>query len=107
MADRYTTPTLELSVEGVDLANCEVLLTLRQGRRILDIKQNAFQRFEMDGDTAEIDVTLTQQQSGMFKEGEAVEVQLNYIDENGYRGDTSIVTTTFGRNLHESVMRHG
>ena len=106
MADRYTTPTLQLTVEGVDLQNCDVMLTLRQGRRILNVRHTAFERFVIDGDTAEIDVTLTQQQSGMFREGESVEVQLNYIDENGYRGDTSIATTSFGRNLHESVMRH-
>lgn len=109
MADRWTTPTLPIAVEGVDLTGCDVILTLRQGRRAIDIKAERFDSFEIDPNakTAEIEVTLSQQQSSTFHEGEDVEVQLNYIDPNGFRGDTTIATTTFGRNLHESVMRHG
>ena len=104
--DRYTTPTLEVDVEGVDLEGMDVILTLRQGRRLLDVKASSFSAYETDGETAHIEVTLTQQQSALFRAGEKVEVQLNFIDSNGYRGDTTIAETSFGRNLHEQVMRH-
>lgn len=104
--DRYTTPTLEVDVEGVALDGMDVVLTLRQGRTVLDVRSGDFSAYEIDGETAHIEITLTQRQSAMFRAGEKVEVQLNFIDSNGYRGDTEIAETAFGRNLHERVMRN-
>lgn len=107
MADRYTTPTITLEVTGVNLTGMTAVLTLKQGSRTLNIPSADFTRFDISGNTASIDVTLTQGQSAMFLEDRDVEMQLNYVDANGFRGDTDIATISFGRNLHEEVIEHG
>lgn len=107
MADRYTTATFDVTIEGADLTGCDMVLTFRQGRRTLNL------RFSRDGGlavdpeagTATASVSLSQLRTARFEADRPIEVQANFMDASGFRGDTEIETMTIGRNLYERVMR--
>lgn len=91
---RWTTPTHELVVEGVDLTGCDVYVDYKQGSRTRRVKCEP----EYDGSDTVLEVTWTQEQSAVFKPGE-VEVQVNWITEAGDRDATKIATFEATRNL--------
>lgn len=95
---RFTTPSFEVSIDA-DLTGCDVYLTLRQGRRRLDITK--FDSVTVNGDVTTLTFTLTQAQSAMFSEKSDVEVQANVKDQAGYRDATDTASFRFGRNILE------
>lgn len=103
---RYTTPTIELIIGGADLTGCDVLLTLRQGGKRLTVRVDESDDWTVGDGSASGSVTLTQEQTASFDEGEDVEVQANVIDPNGNRFATEIVRCRFGRNLLEVCKSH-
>ena len=97
---RFTTPTLTITVEGVDLTAQEVMVTFQQRSRTLTVEQPTMAL--VDGDTV-ISVPLTQLQTGGFAEGSA-EVQVNWLDGNGHRDATTIGAIQVERNLLDEVV---
>ena len=101
---RYSTPTVEVIVEGQDLTGMDVVVTFRQGPRRLDVEDPAMTTDTHDQVTDTVlAVPLTQVQSGSFAEG-TVEVQVNYMDAQGHRVATTIGALEAERNLLDEVV---
>lgn len=100
---RYTTPTVELVIEGVDLTGLTVLATLGQKRQRLTIES---EQVTYDGTDTTVIVTLTQEQLGRFAEGDA-EMQVNWIWPSGKRGATLKAPVSIYGNLLERVVAYG
>lgn len=100
---RYTTPTDELTVRGVDLTGYEVWASYQQRSKKLDV--NAVD-VSYDGTDTTVLVPLTQEQTGSFCSGQ-VSVQVNWLTPDGYRDATNIKTITVGANLLDKVMEYG
>ena len=101
---RYTTPTIPVRIEGADLTGCDVYMTFRQGRTQVDI--GPMSDLAIDGTTATFEVTLTQEQSALFKPRD-ISVEINVIDPSGFRDATAIKTIRADSNLLERVIAHG
>lgn len=99
---QYTTPTFTLTFN-------EPQLDLTQAK-------NVYVTFKAPGDSVltksgsalsvtakTIDVYLTQEETGKFKPG-SVEIQANWIDANGGRAASTIVTTTISEQLLKKVI---
>ena len=97
---RFTTPTIELVVKGVDLTGLEVYVTFSQQGKVLTVEQPTMEY--ADEDTT-ISVPLSQVQTGNFNAGN-VEVQVNFIDTNGHRDATTIKAIEVDRNLLAKVV---
>ncbi len=97
---RFTTPTLTITVEGVNLTEQEVMVTFRQRIRTFTIESPTMEL--VDEDTV-ISVPLSQLQTGGFSEG-SVEVQINWLDGYGHRDATTIGTIQVERNLLAEVV---
>lgn len=80
---RYTTPTHQHKVKGIDLTGCEVWVSYEQGFVNVDARGSA----EFDGEDSTVTVTMSQKQTGRFKEG-IVSVQINWLYPNGKRDAT-------------------
>ena len=100
---RYTTPTDELKVKGVDLSGYEVWASYRQRGRKLDVNATDV---TFDGTDTTILVQLTQEQTGAFCAG-SVSIQVNWLTPDGYRDATTIKTVEVGANLLDRVMEYG
>lgn len=100
---RYTTPTDELIVKGVDLTGCEVWASYRQRSKKLDVKADSV---TYDGTDTTILVPLTQEQTGAFCCGQ-VAIQVNWLTPEGARDATTIKSVEVGGNLLDRVMEYG
>lgn len=96
---RYTTPTMELAVEGHDLTGSTAYVTFRQGSRKVTLTDAPM---ELVGEDTIITVDLTQLQTGRFKAGEC-EVQVNWVEE-GKRNATEIRKIEVAQNLLDEVV---
>lgn len=109
---RYTTPTLDFRVKGIDLTvgNKDLWVSIEQGNVELE-KRGA--DLTVTTDTHEqvtdtlISVMLTQTESASFCENAKGLVQVNWIDENGVRGATNIKAIDIYRNLLNKVIEYG
>lgn len=99
---RYTTPTIELTVEGHDLTASDVYVTMRQQGRELTIEDADV---ALDGGDTVITFALTQEQSATFREGRA-RVEVNWVDADGFRNATSIEELAVTPNLLNRVIEH-
>lgn len=97
---RYTTPTMELVVQGIDLTASDVYVTMRQQGRELTI-ENA--DVALDGEDTIITFSLTQEQSATFREGRA-RLQVNWLDADGRRNATNIAAVEVAGNLLERTV---
>lgn len=93
---RYTTPTVELTVEGHDLTAASIYVTFRQRSKLLTIENPAS---ELDGEDTVISVELGQLQTAQFTVG-TCDVQVNWV-EDGMRNATNIAQLEIGGNLLE------
>ena len=100
---RYTTPTIELTVEGHDLTASDVYVTMRQQGRELTIEDADV---ALDGEDTVITFALTQEQSATFREGRA-KVEVNWVDADGFRNATAIEEMSVTPNLLNQVIEHG
>jgi len=107
---RWTTPTITLTVEGVDLTETDVYVSLEQGALEMVKTGSALiittETHEQVTDTVII-FTLTQEESAAFNLGKAVSVQVNYISAQGVRDATEIKTISVARNLLDEVVSYG
>lgn len=97
---QYTTPTLHLIVEGADLTEHEVYVTISQGGREVTITDG---EVTLDGEDTHIRVPLTQLQTGAMRHGKA-KVQVNWTDQSGHRDATTIADVEVTDNLMKRVV---
>lgn len=103
---RYTTPTITLTVEGVDLTSADVYVSMEQGSLKFVKSGDAITKTYNDPDTT-ITVTLTQEESAKFVEKQAVSVQINWIEADGKRSATQVKGISVARNLLDEVLTYG
>ena len=105
----YTTPTISLTVEGIDLSANQVYVTLKQGAIELT-KSGADLTVEavtVQGVTdTDISFMLSQEESASFKFNASAAVQVNWISGSGHRGATEIKTISVLRNLLDEVIAY-
>lgn len=103
----YTTPTLYARVKNFDCTTgYDVYVSLEQSCHQLD-KSGSDLTLELDGEDTLISVKLTQKESAMFDFNGKVFVQINVIDENGYRAATGIKQIPVMRNLLDKEISYG
>ena len=96
---RYTTPTITLTIEDA-LVSGDVFVTFEQGRNRLTIEDA---EVTLGNSDSTITLTLTQEQTAMFKTGFPISVQVNWID-GGVRTATDIATISALDNLLDEVI---
>lgn len=106
----YTTPTITLIVEGVDITNDDVYVSLKQGsieitKTDADLTVNSETIGEITN--TKIEFTLTQQESAAFSTKDVVSAQVNWINADGVRAATGITTLKVRRNLLDEVINYG
>ena len=102
----FTTPLYRVHVRGADLTGLDLLLTLRQGWRVIELTDGDFGYVDIDPEKMEATLAfnLTQEQTAGFVVGWPVEAQLNVIDAQGCRAATNLGYTVFEEQLHREVM---
>lgn len=106
----YTTPSISLVVEAVDLTGQDVYVTLEQGNHELT-KTGSDLIITTDTHAQQTDTeivfTLSQTESASFNFGKSVSVQVNWINASGVRDATEIKTISVMRNLLDEVISYG
>lgn len=103
---KYTTPTISLIVEGVDITAHDIYVTLEQGTTELIKTGSDLIVSTDDGDTSII-FTLTQEESAMFDYNNRAAIQVNWITSTGVRCATEIKSIGVLRNLLDKVIGYG
>ena len=106
----YTTPTIKLIVEGVDITGKDIYVTLEQ-RCVKLIKKGSdliveAETIEQNTDTI-ITFVLTQEESARFDFNKNVYIQVNWIASNGVRAATEIKAIGVMKNLLDEVISYG
>lgn len=102
----YTTPTISLIVEDVDITAHDIYVTLVQGTNELIKTGSDLIVSTDDGDTSII-FTLTQEESASFDYNNRAAVQVNWITSSGVRSATEIKSIGVMRNLLDKVVNYG
>lgn len=106
----YTTPTISLTVEGVDITTNDVYVTLEQGNKELTKSGSDLTiAAETVGQTTNTNISfvLTQEESASFRFNSSVNVQVNWISSSGVRAATEIKNINVMRNLLDEVIEYG
>lgn len=106
----YTTPTITLTVEGVDISANDIYVSLEQGHiELTKSGSDLIVTTDTHGQVTDtvITFTLTQEESATFNFGKSVSVQVNYISAQGVRDATEIKTIGVMRNLLDEVIAYG
>ena len=106
----YTTPTISLTVEDVDLTGNDVYVSLEQGKtELTKTGTDLIIDTETQGQQTDTTITLTlsQTESASFDFGKSVSVQVNWINSSGVRDATEIKTIGVMRNLLDKVISYG
>ena len=111
---QYTTPTITLLVEGLDISDHDIYATLEQEEKELtksgdDLTVEVVSTTVGTGTRTDTKLTfeLAQEESGAFDFDEKVLVQVNWISSAGVRGATDIRTVPVMRNLLDEVIEYG
>lgn len=102
----YTTPTISLIVEDVDITAHDIYVTLVQGTNELIKTGSDLTVSTDDGDTSII-FTLTQEESASFDYNNRAAVQVNWITSSGVRSATEIKSIGITKNLLDKVISYG
>lgn len=92
---QWTTPTHTHTVKGIDLTGYDVYVSYKQGRREIDVKAD---EVAFDGNDTTITVSLTQPQTGQFREG-SVSVQVNWVTADQKRDAVKVKSVEVDENL--------
>lgn len=103
---KYTTPTLVVRIDGKNLEECDVYVTLGQGNRRLTYTNDDFESVEADACGVTAKILLTQEQTASFSMSQEVSIQANVIDKTGHRAATDIMQVGMMRNLLEEVIEY-
>ena len=106
----YTTPSISLVVESVDLTGNDVYVTLEQGsHELTKTGSDLIITTDTHGQQTDTEIvfTLSQTESAAFNFGKSVSVQVNWINASGVRDATEIKTIGVMRNLLDEVIEYG
>ena len=106
----YTTPTISLIVDGVDLSGMDVYASLEQGSKELTKTGDELIIEPIVGEETtdtKITFTLTQEESASFDFGKRVSVQVNWVSSSNVRDATEVKTIPVMRNLLDKVIHYG
>lgn len=98
---KWTSPTQELTVEGINLTSADVYVTFRQDGNTLTFSGEDLTMAYTEPDTT-ITVHLTQEQTGAFN-SKLILVQVNWV-QDGQRNATNIVSFKPMENLYKQVI---
>lgn len=90
---RWTTPTLILTIKGIDLTACDVYVTVEQGSKEITLQAAV----SYDDPNTVLTVEYTQAQTSLLHIGEA-EIQANWV-KDGRRDATLPKTIYVEKNL--------
>ena len=100
---QYTTPTLTLTVEGVDLtAADDVYVTISDRDRDVTVTNDS-PTVTTDGTDSTVEITLTQEETAMFPANERSGIEVNWM-KNGARFATEIAYINVRENLLKVVL---
>ena len=102
MSRQYTTPVIELRIDGHDLSGADVYVTFMNKARNNSLTIDS-PTVTTDATGTTVSVHLTQAQTGKFYYGENVMVQVNWI-EAGERYATDIAAILWTENLLKEVI---
>ena len=106
----YTTPSISLVVESVDLTGNDVYVTLEQGsHELTKTGSDLIITTDTHGQQTDTEIvfTLSQTESASFNINKSVSVQVNWINTSGVRDATEIKTIGVMRNLLDEVIEYG
>ena len=98
---RYTTPTISLTVNKIDLTAYDVFVTFKSGNKTLTFTNDDISMTFESPDT-QIEIEFTQEQSALFS-GQAL-CQINWLTTGGERNATCIRSVNFSPNLLDEVI---
>lgn len=102
----YTTPSISLIVEGVDLTGMDVYVTIEQGCLEMT-KSGSDLIIDTEGEDTSIIFMLTQEESAKFNYNASASIQVNFISADGVRDATEIRRIDVLRNLLDKVVQYG
>lgn len=97
---RYTTPTLHIKIQDVDLSGMQIYVTLSQYDNAVTI--DGVEASFIGGNT-ELEVDLSQVDTSGFIAGKA-KIQINWKDAEGKRNATTIKTIHIDDNILREVV---
>ena len=100
---RWTTPTQRIVIHDVDLSNCDIYLTVNQGKNSVTFKSPIVST--SDADTI-LEFDLTQKDTSGFSVGTAT-IQINWVTPNNKRFATDTATIKITKNLLEREVTYG
>lgn len=104
----YTTPSITLEVEGVDLTGQDTYVTIVQGQVELTKSGNDLTiSYNSTTETTTIVFVLTQEESASFQFSRSAQLQVNFINSSGVRDATNIATIDVLKNLLDEVIAYG
>ncbi len=106
----YTTPTVALTIEGVDISSHDIYVSLEQGcNELTKTGTDLNVTTETIGQVTNTNITftLTQLESASFDFNRNVLVQVNWITSAGVRSATEIKNIPVMRNLLDEVIEYG
>lgn len=103
---RGTTPTYTLIIEGQDLSEKTLYVTIKLGRKMLTLTNDRLAiTYDSTGDKSLVVFTLTQEETLFLKVGTG-EVQVRFIDSQGTALATEIGKIGINRVLLETVIEY-
>lgn len=99
---QYTTPSISLIIEGIDISAYDIYVSLEQGATELT-KQAQDLVITTEGDNTIITLTLSQEETAAFDVNKYVNLQVNYI-KDGVRAATEIKYIKVMRNILNEVI---
>lgn len=107
---QYTTPTITLIIEGVDIFDNDIYVSLEQREpKLVELTKTGGDldvRTEVVGERTDtiIDCYLTQEETAGFDIRTKVAVQVNWIDGDGVRAATEMAFLRIAPNLLDKVL---
>lgn len=101
----YTTPTISRTLDGVDLTDKKVYVTIAQNNAKLTKSDTDISVSVEEGNTT-VEFMLTQEESAMFAPSHPARLQINWIDQEGVRDASSITPIKVFQNLLNEVISY-
>lgn len=104
---RGTTPTYTLTIEGHDLTDKTVYVTLKIGKNLMTLTNDRLSVvYSQQQDKSLVEFTLTQEETLSFKVGTG-DVQVRFINSHGTASATDIGKIEIDKVLLERVIEYG
>lgn len=97
---RYTDTTIALTVEGIDITNCECWVTFKQQDREIVKTDDSLSKKYVEPDTVVV-CELTQDETALFRDTINCNVQINWKSDKSLRTASTIGLLPVDKNLLE------